>query len=928
MEPVPVGVTGELYIGGEGVARGYTNRPELTAERFVPHPYSEVGGERLYRTGDIGRYRRDGVIEFVGRKDEQVKIRGYRIELGEIEAVMKEYGGVKQAVVEVREGEDGDKQLVGYVVREERERGQSWSGLRSYVGEKLPGYMVPGWYVELEELPLTENGKLDRKALRALGKAVEGVGGGGEVEYVGPRSGEEEIVCGIWEEVLKRERVGVEENFFEIGGHSLLATQVVSRIRQVFRVELGLRVMFEHPTVRGLAEQVQAERRAGGSSRGQRRPRLERREGRGTRMPLSFAQQRLWFLEQLEPGSGLYNVPFALRLSGELNREALQRSVQEIVRRHEVLRTRFVAENGEAVQEVVERGEVGMEMEVMDVRELGREEREERIVELAGEEAGAGFDLEKGPLLRVKLVKSGDQEHVLLATMHHIVSDGWSVGILVRELGMLYEAYGKGEESPLPELGIQYGDFAIWQREWLQGEVLEEEVGYWRKQLAGLERLELPYDYAREEEGRHRGGAVEFELGEELTWELKELSRREGVTLFMVLLGSLQVLLGRYTGQRDIAVGTPIANRNRLESEGLIGFFVNTLVLRSRLEWEAGFVEVLREVRRVVLEGYEHQDVPFEKLVEELAPERELGRNPLFDVMMVLQNAGGEDLELAGLRMTGVKQTTEVAKFDLNLGLEERKGGGLRGALNYARELFARETVEQMVRHWKVLLEGVVANPEGRIGALPLLSAEERRQQLVEWNRTERDFPQACVHELFEEQARRRGEAIAVVYEGEQVSYGELNRRANRLGRYLRKQGVGPEVAVGLCVERSVEMVVGILGVLKAGGAYVPLDPEYPGERLSYMVADAGVRLVLTQEKVKEKLPSGWAQVICLDDEDEPWAEEGGEEEVLEEAAGVSGQNLAYIIYTSGSTGKPKGVSITHEQRGASGAGERVWKVE
>ena len=417
------------------MGRGYTNRPELTAERFVPHPYSEVGGERLYRTGDIGRYRRDGVIEFVGRKDEQVKIRGYRIELGEIEAVMKEYGGVKQAVVEVREGEDGDKQLVGYVVREERERGQSWSGLRSYVGEKLPGYMVPGWYVELEELPLTENGKLDRKALRALGKAVEGVGGGGEVEYVGPRSGEEEIVCGIWEEVLKRERVGVEENFFEIGGHSLLATQVVSRIRQVFRVELGLRVMFEHPTVRGLAEQVQAERRAGGSSRGQRRPRLERREGRGTRMPLSFAQQRLWFLEQLEPGSGLYNVPFALRLSGELNREALSGACRRSCAGMRCCGRGLWRRTEKRCRRWWRGGEVGMEMEVMELRELGREEREERIVELAREEAGAGFDLEKGPLLRVKLVESGDQEHVLLVTMHHIVSDGWSVGILVREFG-------------------------------------------------------------------------------------------------------------------------------------------------------------------------------------------------------------------------------------------------------------------------------------------------------------------------------------------------------------------------------------------------------------------------------------------------------------------------------------------------------------
>ena len=634
-EPVPVGVAGELYIGGAGVARGYVNRPELTGERFIPDPFSEEAGARMYRSGDLARWRGDGNLEYLGRVDEQVKIRGYRIELGEIEAALRGYAGVREAVVVARE-EEGEKQLVGYVVRE-GEVGDVTKELKEHLRRKLPEYMVPSQYVYLEKLPLTPNGKVDRKSLPAPER------GEGE-KYEAPRTVIEETLAGIWEEVLGRERVGVGDNFFELGGHSLLATQLISRVREVFQVEVELRSIFEDATLEGSARRVEEALRGGKKAA----PAIERAERNGE-LPLSYAQERLWFLHQLDPGSTAYNIAGGVRLKGELNEKALEESIREIVKRHEVLRTRFETREGRAVQVVEEEGAV--EMPVVDLRGWEEEKREVEIKRLGEAEAGWAFDLSRGPLLRVKLMRVEEREHVLLFTMHHIVSDGWSRGVLVRELKELYKAKVEGREAELKELGIQYVDFAIWQREWLKGEVLEEQLGYWKKQLSGVPTLEMPTDHARPAVASQRGGSVRFRLSTELSEGLRKLSRAEGVTLFMTLLAGFQVLLHRYTGQEEIVVGTDVANRNQGGVEGLIGFFVNQLVLRTSVRGEETVREVLKRVREVTLGAYAHQDLPFEKLVEELAPERDLGRTPLFQVKFILQNAPTEELKLPGVSL-------------------------------------------------------------------------------------------------------------------------------------------------------------------------------------------------------------------------------------------------------------------------------------
>ncbi|REG14198.1 phosphopantetheine binding protein, partial [Archangium gephyra] len=620
MEPVPVGVVGELYVGGEGLAVGYVSRPELTAERFVPSPFGT--GERLYRTGDLVRWQGDGKLEFLGRRDGQVKVRGYRIELGEVEAALSRHPAVGEVVVVAREDAPGDKRLVAYAVAKpgyELEAGE----LRGWVKETLPEYMVPSAVVELKALPLTPNGKVDRKALPApeLSEARE-------EDFTAPSTPVEEKLASIFEEVLGLERVGARGDFFELGGHSLLATQLVSRVRETFGLELPLRDVFEAPTVEALARRVESE---SGGEAGAQAPPLKRVPRDGA-LPLSFAQQRLWFLDQLEPGSAFYNVPAVVKLKGELDVGALERSFEELVRRHEALRTTFRVENGEPVQVISEEPRLAFPVEELSgLPEAEREAEAKRRVE---EEALRPFDLARGPLLRTKLLKLGEREHVLVLVMHHIVSDGWSMGLLVRELGGLYEAFSRGKPSPLAELPVQYADYAAWQRQWLSGEVLEEQLGYWRKQLEGAPpALELPTDKPRPAVQSFRGGYRGFQWPRELQDAVKALAKKEGATPFMVLLAAFQTVLARYAGQQDVSVGSPIANRTRAETEGLIGFFVNTLVLRSKLDGDTTFRELLGQVREVTLGAYAHQEVPFEKLVEELRPERDLSRGPLFQVM-------------------------------------------------------------------------------------------------------------------------------------------------------------------------------------------------------------------------------------------------------------------------------------------------------
>ncbi|HEX8246226.1 MAG TPA: amino acid adenylation domain-containing protein, partial [Longimicrobium sp.] len=688
-----------------------------------------------------------------------------------------------------------------------------------------------------------------------------------------------------------------------------LATRVVSWVREVFGVELPLRALFEGPTVAEMAARVEEMRRAGVPVLPPVVPVAH------TEPPLlSFAQERLWFLDQLESGSAFYNLPFALRLRGALDVGALERSLREIVRRHEALRTTFRERDGTPLQFITPFG--GFGVPVKDLSRLPEDAREAEVQrELVAEGGARPFDLTAGPLFRAILLRLGAEEHVLLLSQHHVVSDGWSMGVLYREMSALYEAYREGRESPLPELAVQYADYAVWQRALMEGEVLDRQLAYWRQRLAGApELLELPADRPRPAARTYRGGKVPVELSPTLVERLQALGRSEGATLYMVLLGAWQVLLSRYSGSDDIVVGSPIAGRTRKEIEELIGFFVNSMVLRTDLSGDPSFREVLRRAREVTLGAYEHQEVPFERLVAELQPERSLSHSPLFQVLLTLQNAGG-DAVLPGLRVSEVEADRGSSKLDLSLVLTAT-AGGLRGRLTYSTDLFERGTAERMVSHLERVLEQVAADPDVRISRLALLGEAERALALQAWNRTDAEYAAAsCIHELFERQVERAPGATAVRFGDERLSYAELNARANRLAHHLRALGVRPEVRVALCVERGPEMVAAVLAVLKAGGAYVPLDPSYPVDRLQYMLADSAPAVVLTQRAVAEALAGvlgglgGGVPVLELDASTQPWASEA---ETNPARGGLSPEHPAYVIYTSGSTGRPKGVLVPH----------------
>ncbi|HXM49298.1 MAG TPA: amino acid adenylation domain-containing protein, partial [Pyrinomonadaceae bacterium] len=892
---VPVGTHGDLHIGGAGLAHGYLNRPDLTGEKFIPNPFGDEPGSRLYKTGDITRYHHNGTIEFVNRRDHQVKIRGYRIELGEIEAALRGCPSVRECIVDAQETQLREKRLVAYVVPLQRPW-PSGDDLRTFLELQLPQYMVPVSFVLLDVMPLMPNGKLDRSALEALAASLES-----ESSFVAPRTPVEEVVTGLWREVLGVSRLGIHDNFFELGGHSLLATQLISHVNEVFAVEVPLRTLFESPTVAALSSQIEE---SWGDAEGLRAPPiLPRTHDDG--LPLSFAQQRLWFLDQLEPGAAFYNIPVALRLTGRLNVAALERALNEIVRRHEALRTAFPSIGGRPAQIIMPA--IPMPLPRLDLSALSESEREVETHQVLTEEAAIKFLLSEGPLLRVKLIREREEEHVLLVTMHHIVSDGWSIGVMVQELGALYRGYAAGGESELGELGVQYGDYAEWQRGWLQGEVLEGQLAYWREQLAGLAVLELPTDYGRPAVQRYRGAHLYETLPVGME-RLKAQNQRLGVTLYMSLLAALGVVLSRYSGQTDIAVGTAIAGRNRAETEKLIGLFVNTLVMRTDLSGEPSIGEVLRRVREVCLGGYGHQDVPFERLVEELQPERDLSRSPLYQVMFILQNTPGERLELPGLQVSMLGSETGTAKLDLVLSVIEG-AAGLQTHWEYNTDLFAEETIRRLAGHYGRVVAAMVEDEEQLVSEVRLLS-EAEAEQLAGWNEGGREYAGRSVVELFEEQVRERGEAVAVAEaSGAWVSYGELNQRANQLAEYLRGQGgVRSEEVVGLCVERSIAMVVGMLGILKAGAAYLPLEWQYPAARKEMMVREAGVRVLLTEEALLGAAPTMVQTVFCLDRDD--WQLKTNSVDNPTPAAGPD--NLAYLIYTSGSSGLPKGVLVSH----------------
>ncbi len=921
MQPSSPEVPGELFVGGEGVARGYLGQPELTAERFVPDPFSGMPGARMYFTGDRARWLEDGNLEFLGRADHQVKVRGFRIEPGEVAAQLLEHAEVREALVLVREDPPGDGRLVAYVVQEPGAEAPS-EELRDHLRERLPDFMVPSAFVAVDAFPLTPNGKVDRGALPAP------EGGAPDEGYVAPGTPTEEALAAIWAEVLGVERVGAEDDFFRMGGHSLLATRVVSRVRRALEVEVPIRALFESPTVRAMAERVEALR---GDGPGEQAPPIVPvpRDGPGA-LPLSFSQQRLWFIEQLDPGDPAYNLPVALRLRGRLDVAALERSVAEVARRHETLRTVFrPGADGDAAQVVLEPGPFAFRR--VDLAGLPEAEREARVRELAREEAAAPFDLAAGPLLRGTLLRLGEDHAVALFTVHHIVSDEWSTPILVREVSALYGASLHGEPSPLPELPVQYADYAAWQRRWLDGETTGRQLAYWRERLRGAPPLlELPTDRPRPAAPSPEGGFRVFHLPAELADALRALSRREGATLFMTLLAGFQALLARYAGTDDVLVGTPVAGRTRLETEGMIGFFVNTLVLRADLSADPTTRELLAQARERMLEAQTHQDLPFERLVDELRVERSLGHTPLFQVMFTLAELGGEPLRLGEVEVEPLATETGATPFDLALVLFG-EDGGLRCGVEFRAELWDAATVDRMMEHFRVLLEGMAAEPSARVSALPLMPPGERERVVERWNDTAYDFPRhLTLHGAFAARAVLAPDAPAVVFEGGELTFAGLDARAAEVAARLRELGVGPEERVGISMDRGPEMPAAILGALKAGAAYVPLDPGYPEDRLRWVLEDCGARVLLTQEALADRF--GWfaGEVVAVDtslQHDTP-VDAG----VLSHSS--SPDNLAYVIYTSGSTGRPKGVAVPHRAvvnfavdmaaRMGLGAGDRV----
>ncbi len=980
MQQVEIGVVGELCIGGIGLARAYLNRPELTSEKFINTSHG-----RLYKTGDLARYRSDGKLEFLGRIDHQVKIRDFRIELGEIEAKLHKHPGIENAVVVAKKDKLNDQQLIAYIAyKAELERvpmhsacivefdnqhqieltteeispsgvdllgmpddykiGQqlrlqlwlpeaennlwvkgkiAWiykqragiefdltpnqqdtihhsikfllekkgllnalqntivEHLRDFLGKSLPDYMVPSHFVILESLPLTANGKIDRQALPAA-------------ESFQTYSLIQEKIIKIWSEFLPEKVIGIHDKFLALGGNSLLATRIISRINEELQINLPLYSLFETPTIAELSKQIETNPKQDSQNNIQPAPRNDD-------IPLSFAQQQLWLVQQLIPESmPVYNEPTTIHLRGPINAAILEQSIKEIIQRHEAFRTTFKTVAGKPVQIISP--SISFTLPLIDLTNLPAKKRETESLKIATKEAIKPFDLLTGPLFRATLIKLDDQDCRLFLTWHHIIMDGISIyNIFLPELESLYKSFSKGIISQLETPYIQYADYAIWQQQQLSD--LDNQLKYWKQQLADLPKLQLPTDHSRTAQQSYNGARECLALPKQLTESLKELSKKEGVSLFMTLLAAFNVLLYRYTGQEDISVGTVTAGRNKPELESVFGFFLNTLVLRTDLSKQPSFQQLLKQVREVTLEAYAHQDLAFEKLVEALQPDRNLGTNPLFQVSFIMEPMI-LNLE-SGWIPSQLDIHTATSKFDLTIELDER-AEGIIGRIEYNTDLFDQSRIIRMIGHYQTLLESIITNPQQSISHLVLLTKAEQ-QQFREWNNTSRVLPdKQCIHQLFEQQVERTPEAIALVFENQQLTYQQLNQRANQLAHYLRKRGVKPEILVGICVERSLEMIIGILGILKAGGAYVPLDPTYPEERLNFMLEDAKVQILLTQQHLENKLLT--ESQINLDSHWEKIAQESTKNPVNN----TTPENLVYVIYTSGSTGKPKGVMLEH----------------
>ena len=892
-EPAPLGVPGELHVGGPGLARGYLNLPELTDAKFVTRSVAGAPPQRLYRSGDLARCRDDGDIEYLGRIDQQVKIRGYRIELAEIEAVLAGHPSVAQCVVLAREDQPGDTRLVGYIVAAQPGVPFSRDALRAHLRERLPDYMVPAAFVPIAAIPLTTNGKIDRSALPAPSAAIDPA----EDDRQRRLTEREQVVLGIWKEILGHENIGLDDNFFELGGHSLLATRVIARVRDAFGLEAPLRLLFEAPTI---AQFVAGLGRLPAADAAPHLVHTPAPPAESTAVPLSFAQQRLWFLAQLDPQSTAYNLSRTVHLRGPLDIEALRAALETIVSRHASLRTIFVTFDHEPRQVVNPPARFTLDIE--DTKEKSAD-RDAVIARWAAARGDRPFDLQRDPMLRAGLLRLSTDEHVLTVTIHHVSSDGWSMGVFWGELSALYEAYAGGRPSPLPPLEVQYRDYAVWQREHLVGERLARQVSYWRSQLEGLSTLELPTDHPRPPRPSYRAARESFVLDPAISAEVQRLARANGATPFMVLLAAFQLLLARWAGHADVAVGTPIAGRTRELLEPLIGFFVNTLVMRADITRASSFRDLLDQVRRTALDAFDHQDLPFEKLVEELRPARDMSRNPLVQVLFALQNAPDVPLSLPGLVVSVPSSQGERVRFDLELHMYQPRDGGIMGTLTYSADLFERPRMARLVAEFETIVRSVAARPDapfdefrsGRAGDANVAPSPETVEE------------HASVPQLFEA-AASNSLAIAVLDETRTVTYGELNAEANRMARLLRERGVQPDDRVALCLDRSIDALVSVLATLKAGGAYVPIDPTHPAARVAFQLQDAQPRLLITRSDLASALPHCDSEVIYLDRDRPSLGRFGGEN--LPQVTDAN--SLAYVLFTSGSTGQPKGVAMRH----------------
>jgi surfactin family lipopeptide synthetase A len=896
MQPVPVGDMGELFIGGAGVARGYLNRPELTQERFLPDPFSGRAGAKLYKTGDLARYRADGILEFLGRVDNQVKVRGYRIELGDIESNLASHPDVQSCAVLAREDSTGGKQLVGYVVARAG-RHPSAEDLQAFVKQQLPEYMVPAHVVFLPSLPLTINGKVDRKALPAPSAASAAA----SKKFTAPRNETERAVATIWAELLKVEAVGIDDDFFDLGGHSLLAIRALARLRDAVGIDLEPQALFESSKLAAFAALV-----SDAKGEVQDNHTIPPRGTDGPCVP-SFTQEQMWLLDQIVPGSPAYNIVDVVPLHGAYDAGALKGALQELVRRHESLRTAFRRVEGQLMQTVSAPFEP--ELAEVDLSSAAEEQRQPAWARLAAEQARKPFDLSRIPLIRVCVVHFSASEHRVLLTIHHIIADEWSMELVQKELGELYVAFAKGRPSPLLSLPVQYADFAVWQRERLNGDALRAQLDYWKSELKDAPTvLALPTDKPRPDTATLRGATESFALPADLLPQLQSLGRQEQATLFMVLETAFAALLYRYTGQDDILVGTPISERTHTETQQMIGCFLNTVVLRAQFPEGLSCRALLRQVRGRALGAYANAELPFQRLISEVSHEREPGASPLFQVMFVMHNRSGTSQvsKLSGNR----ELETGTSKFDLTLFLSETDKG-LEGLIEYSTDLFEAETVRGLCRSYGHLLAAMAREPDVEVSRIPILVDADRQLLLLDRNRTSVDFPegQLCLHDLVVRQAARTPDRVALVFAGQTLSYGELDRRSDQLARHLVALGVVPDMLVGLLVERSFDMVVGLLGILKAGGAYVPLDPSFPADRLAYVIDDAQMQVLVTHRRLDEALHKRPSSVVHLDRDLDEIAKRDGNAPLQ---VGVNSGHLAYVLYTSGSTGMPKGVAIPH----------------